>query len=70
MATAQDIADRALAKILVKTSGASATTTEVSDFINAMNDYMAALDGDPSYTASTRSPDRANLFLPKLALNL
>lgn len=46
MATAQDIADRALAKILVKTSGASATTTEVSDFINAMNDYMAALESD------------------------
>lgn len=45
MATATDIANRSLSRIRVKVAGSDVSTAELSDFINAMNDYMASLGG-------------------------
>ena len=46
MATAGEIASQALKRILVEADEAPLEASEYADFLDAMNNYMAALEGD------------------------
>jgi hypothetical protein len=64
MATVEDLAARSLRLVLVKSSTLALTTQEKTDYMDALNDYMTAIEADGvrvGYTVATAVTDEVTV---------